>query len=200
MKKSLYVIFLIAIILVFIYLFANRVTFVPSMTKKGLYMVRDLPDKHLASSCLDTIKSNLIKFNRSVLQDIELGKLDKYYHPFCKMIDKRLPNCLFSESTPRSSATSYTVNKGVQMVVCLRSKETGEIHDMNELMYVTIHEMAHIGCPEKHHTPLFHKINKFLLIQAIDKGYYKYVDYATDPTEYCGLELDNTIIDNKVVV
>lgn len=199
MRKSLYSVFLICSILIFIYLFSNQVTYITDMTNQDNYMVRDLPDKLFAASNLDMIKGKLIALNNSVLNDIKQGLSSNFYLPFCKSIATRLPNCIFSESTPKSSYTSYTVNKGDEMVVCLRSKYSNKIHNMNELMYVTIHEMAHIGCPEKHHTPLFHKINKFLLQEAIDKHYYVYVNYKRDPCEYCGIDLDNTIIDNKVI-
>jgi hypothetical protein len=169
------------------------------MTNQNNYMVRDLPDKIFAASNLDTIKGKLISLNKSVLNDITRHSPSRFYYPFCKMIHQRLPGCVFSESTPTSSYTSYTLNKGDEMVVCLRSKYNNKIHNMNELMYVTIHEIAHIGCPERNHTPLFHKINKFLLQHAIEKGYYTYVNYKIDPCEYCGMDLNNTIIDNKVI-
>jgi len=200
MRKSFRTIFLFCAILLFIYLFSNQVTYITDMTNQNDYMVRNLPDKIFAASNLDEIKGKLMSLNKKVLIDIIAERAKQFYLPFCVAINKRLPNCIFSESTPTSSYTSYTLNKGDEMVVCLRSKYNNKIHNMNELMYVTIHEMAHIGCPEKHHTPLFHKINKFLLQHAIKKNYYTYVDYKRDPCEYCGMDLDNTIIDNKVII
>lgn len=199
MRKSLLSIFLLCSVLIFIYLFANQITYITNMTNQNNYMVRDLPDKLFAASNLDSIKGQLISLNQSVLKDIKQQLTSQFYFPFCKTIYQRLPDCIFSESTPRSSYTSYTLNKGEEMVVCLRSKYNNQIHNMNELMYVTIHEIAHIGCPERNHTPLFHKINKFLLQHAIEKGYYTYVNYKRDPCEYCGMNLNNTIIDNKVI-
>ena len=91
--------------------------------------------------------------------------------------------------------TSYTINKGEKIVFCLRSKVIDNIHDMNTLMYVVIHEMGHIGCPEYGHTPLFKKIFKFLLEQSIVINIYKPIDYRFNPQNYCGMTINEYILD-----
>lgn len=91
--------------------------------------------------------------------------------------------------------TSYTINKGEKIVFCLRSKLLDNIHDTNTLMYVVIHEMAHVGCPEYGHTPLFKKIFKFLLQQSIVIGIYKPVDYRINPQNYCGMTINEYLLD-----
>ena len=55
--------------------------------------------------------------------------------------------------------TSKKINKGEEIVFCLRSIPDNKLHNINELMYVAIHEIAHVGCPEIGHTSLFKKIN-----------------------------------------
>ena len=67
------------------------------------------------------------------------------------------PNVI-KEGIDNPSYTSYTINKGQEMAVCLRSKNDKKIHDINEIMYVIIHEISHIACPELGHTKLFLKI------------------------------------------
>ena len=61
-------------------------------------------------------------------------------------------------------------------------------------MYVAIHEMAHIACPEIGHGSLFKKIFRFLCEEAINIGIYKKVDYSANPIEYCGMILSSSII------
>jgi hypothetical protein len=90
--------------------------------------------------------------------------------------------------------TSYTVNKGEKIYFCLRSKVLNEIHDMNTLLYVVIHEMAHVACPEYGHTPLFYSIFRFLLQVSIKIGIYKDVDYRFKPQEYCGMTINEYIL------
>ena len=65
---------------------------------------------------------------------------------------------------------------------------------MNLLMYVAIHELAHIACPEIGHGSLFINIFKFLAEQAIKLKIYKYKDYYANPEEYCGMILSSTVL------
>jgi hypothetical protein len=61
-------------------------------------------------------------------------------------------------------------------------------------MYVALHEMAHIACPEVGHGELFKKIFKFLTLEAINIGIYNKDDYSASPVEYCGMILSSTIV------
>ena len=65
---------------------------------------------------------------------------------------------------------------------------------MNVVMYVTIHELAHVACPEIGHTELFKKIFTFLLQVSMQINIYKHVDYSMYNTEYCGLTITESII------
>lgn len=204
MKTSMYLVFLICIALLFKYLFSNQVEtiIIKNSGKQQHFLVRNMSDKIQAGQMLVDIKLKLITFTDQLLLDMENGKIPESatYYPYVKMICQRLNNCPFNESSADSSYTSYTVNKGTEMVVCLRDKDTHKLHDFNTVMYVCTHEIGHIGCPEVGHTPLFHKINKFLLLEAIKRGIYTYTNYKRFPCAYCGLILDNTIIDNNVKI
>ncbi len=98
------------------------------------------------------------------------------------------------ETDPNSDLTSYSVNKGEELSVCLRSKKSGRLHDINLLMYVVIHEMAHFACPEIGHGALFKKIFKKMIEEAIKLNLYEKVDYSENPVEYCGMILSSSII------
>ena len=98
------------------------------------------------------------------------------------------------ETEPNSDLTSYSVNKGEEISFCLRSKKNDSIHDLNLLIYVALHEMAHIACPEIGHGPLFKKIFKFLTETAMEIGIYTKQDYKNEPIEYCGMILSSSIV------
>lgn len=204
MKTSINAVFLICIILIFKYIYSNQVETI-TISNNGLqqeFLVRSLSDKYKAAHMLCTIKNKLIRFSKQLLYELESKKDNESieYYPYVKIICKRLDKCPFKEASANSSYTSYTVNKGTEMVVCLRDKKTNKLHDLNTLMYVCTHEIGHIGCPEVGHTKLFHRINKFLLLEAIKQGVYTYTNYKYFPCDYCGLILDNTIIDNDIIV
>lgn len=65
---------------------------------------------------------------------------------------------------------SYTINKK-RIHLCLYDKD-GKYYDENMLTYVTIHELAHVKCPEIGHTDKFHAIFTSLLDQATKAGVY----------------------------
>lgn len=92
----------------------------------------------------------------------------------------------------KNESTSYSINKGEQLVFCIRDKLNNSIHDINTLMFVAIHELAHIVTNELQHTDKFWNNMKKLLHRAEDIGVYKYVDYRMNPVEYCGMMIDGS--------
>ena len=65
---------------------------------------------------------------------------------------------------------SKTIDKEkVQLCV---NDENGEYYDFNMLIYVTLHELSHVICPERDHTPLFFEIFDALLAEATKRGIY----------------------------
>ena len=92
----------------------------------------------------------------------------------------------------KNESTSYSINKGEQLVFCIRDKLNNSIHDINTLMFVAIHELAHIVTNELQHTDKFWNNMKKLLHRAEDIGVYKYVDSRMNPVEYCGMMIDSS--------
>ena len=87
---------------------------------------------------------------------------------------------------------AYSLNKGEELSICIRDKDTEEFMDNNIIMFVAIHEIAHIMNEETGHTPAFWDNMKFLLQEAISLGIYKYTDYSAQPVMYCGMEINAT--------
>jgi len=203
MIETIFIIFLLCFILLFKYLYWNEVCYVESFDSNN-YLVRNLPDKDKAALMLAEIRSKLINFVDQLVSQAEketMGEgedrdaelIDNY--KYIKMIQKKLPNSVIKESSAKSEFTSYSVNKGEELVFCLRSKKDNKLHDINDLMYVAVHEIAHIGCPEIGHTPLFKKINKFLLERATVANLYKFENYKSTQKEYCGITLTSNILE-----
>lgn len=61
---------------------------------------------------------------------------------------------------------SYTINK-YKVFLCMKDKD-GKYYDKNMLMYVALHELAHVICDEVGHTEKFEKIFEKLLKRATD--------------------------------
>jgi hypothetical protein len=189
------VIIVLVIILIFVinwFIMHRDMKYVKSSIDNKYYLVRDVEDSHKASNMLAKIKSNIfslvkyVKKNRSKYQ-----KMSKYID----LLDKGIENVIIRESSPHSKYTSYCVNKGEEIVFCLRARDDkGNLHDMNLIMYIVIHEISHVACPENNHTPLYNRIFKFLCKMGVDLGIYKKIDFNKKPLIYCGMKIANSII------
>jgi len=157
------------------------------------YWVRDLEDKSNAANTLANIKINMEKLINYLKENVDKYKDNENYE-YIKNLISRTKEIHIMETPSDEKYTSYTVNKGEKIYFCLRSKVLNEIHDMNTLLYVVIHEMSHIACPEYGHTPLFYDIFRFLLRVSIDIGIYKDVDYRYKPQDYCGMTINEYIL------
>ncbi len=192
MKRAIqyqFIIFILLVVfLIYYYIGRNNVSYVVSQNNNG-YFVQNLPNKTMATNILDQINMN-IKTLINYLKN-NIGKYPEQ-KKYIETLYSRTRALKLSENGLNDSYTTYTVNKGDEIVFCLRSKTNKEFHDINLLMFVTIHELAHVACPELDHTPLFVTIFIFLLQVSISIGIYTYQDYSKTPVEYCGMELNKT--------
>lgn len=157
------------------------------------YWVRNLPDKTHAANLLAIIKGNMLKLINHVKDNTK--KHPKHESHIMDLFNRTRE--LYIMETPQDeSYTSYTVNKGEKIVLCLRSRsiiEYNKTHDINTVMYVVIHELAHVACPEYGHTKLFKEIFKFLLEQSSEIGIYTFIDYYKYPVDYCGMTINENL-------
>lgn len=190
-------VYLIIIIFIFsivalVKLEKHEVKYVKSDIDGKEYLVRDLKDKQDAANLLASLKENIMK----IVDHVYENKDSKYSKNkvYIEQLKTRISDTIINESSEDSEYTSYSVDKGAQIVFCLRSKYDGRIHDLNLLMYVAIHEMAHVATPEYGHTPLFKQVFAFLTKVAIELGIYTKINFREDPMEYCGLTISESII------
>lgn len=102
------------------------------------------------------------------------------------------------ETLPTSEYTAYSENKGEKLAFCLnKTKNNNEnLIDQNTLMFVAIHEIAHIMTLSVGHTEEFWQNFKFLLENAVELGIYEPIDYKKNPKNYCGMDItDNPYYD-----
>lgn len=106
------------------------------------------------------------------------------------------------ESSPRNIEhdTSFTINKGDIIAICIRSgKEHNQIHDSSTITFVVLHEITHISITAYDHPDEFWEVFKFILLEAEESGIYTSPDFATYPKEYCGIKINyNPRYDNTI--
>jgi len=94
-------------------------------------------------------------------------------------------------STP--GYTSYSVNKGEQIVLCLRNKDS--LVDINTMMFVVLHEMAHLASVSIGHTEEFWNNFRWILEESINIGIYVKQDFEKKSVEYCGMDITSSPLD-----
>ena len=187
---------LIIIIIIFLYIFIfykyNKNIYIESNLGTTFLVYKDKFQIEKANM-LEQIVRNMYILKNHLLKNINNLKP---YEKYIKQLDKNFNKhrTLIYESDPKSDYTSYSVNKGQEISFCLKSKTNDKLHNINLLMYVAIHEMAHIACPEIGHGELFRHIFKKFVEEAIIIGIYKKVNFNEFPVEYCGMILSSSVV------
>ena len=150
------------------------------------YLVRNLPDKNEAANKLGSISDSLQNLVNG------LNENDDKKGEYIKQLKESFNPEYITENIPGSVYVAYSVNKGEELSLCIREKDTEKFIDDNTIIFVAIHELSHIMTPETGHTPLFWDNMKYLLEHASSQGIYMPVDYSQSPVEYCGMDINST--------
>ena len=186
----IFIFLIIAVAWVAIYYKQSRypLSYVRSNVDQNQYLVRNLPDKQTAADRLAQVRDKLLRLRKYLEQT----------HKSIPFVENMLKNfdaapTRFSESTPDAQYTSYSVNKGEKIYMCLRQRDADErLVDLNVLTFVALHEMAHTGTQSIGHTPEFWNHFAWLIKQAEHIKIYEYTDFAAQPVEYCGVHITDS--------
>lgn len=186
-------VFIAAVVAVaYVAMYFKKSKYPMSLTKSSidneLYLVRNLPDKQEAADRLARVRSKILILRKY----LEQTHMDK---PFVAQMIKNF-DCSasrFSESTPDAQYTSYSVNKGEKVYMCLRQRnDKEELVQENVILFVALHEMSHVGTVSIGHTPEFWNNFAWLLKEAEHTKVYQYTDFAAHPVEYCGVHITDS--------
>ena len=150
------------------------------------YYVRNLPDRNEAANKLATIGNSL----QSLIDSLDEEEEEK--GKYNKQLKESFNPDYITENIPGSTYVAYSVNKGEELSLCVREKDTEVFMDNNIILFVAIHELSHIMTPETGHTPLFWNNMKYLLEKASSMAIYTPTDYSKNPETYCGMEINST--------
>ena len=186
--------FLLGIIGIFFYMnFIRKSLYldkIESSVNGNKYYVRNLPDKEKAANRLAEIGNSL-----QLLID-SLNEKDSEKGDYILRLKESFNPKYITENIPGSIYVAYSVNKGEELSLCIREKDTEVFIDNNIVIFVAIHELSHIMTPESGHTPLFWDNMKYLLEKASVSGIYHPQDYSQNPVNYCGMDINSTPMNN----
>lgn len=197
----MYIIYIIIILIIFGY--------IKNLTNNGIYEEWKSPIDNKVYKIRNGLnKSNEYKIqsaNTLALLNKNIEKLIEYLdkntnQDFVKYLKRNYNAHILSEAIKSENWTTYTLNKE-SIYMCIRTKdENDDIYDINLLMFVLLHELAHLsnydtnGIPIIGHGKEFKDIFSKLVKTAIEINIYRYEDYKKSPKEYCGIEINSNII------
>lgn len=166
-------------------------TQVTSTVDNKRYWVRDMRDKQQAADLIAKVRLRMKKLYAHLQSTFP----DK---PQVKRLLQRFqpdPERLL-ESTPDADHTSYSVNKGEKVHLCLRQRQGSDEGLVNEnvMVFVSLHEMAHMITDSIGHEPEFWNNFGWLLKEAEKIGVYQYQDFKAHPVRYCGTQITDAPI------
>jgi len=153
------------------------------------YQMQNLPDKESAVELMVAIRKHIDTL-RDYYSTTPALAADP---PVARFLSRYQPES-FVENDIKSSDTSYSENKGQRVVVCLRDKTRPPypLIDINTIMFVMLHEMAHLMTETIGHTPEFWANFKRILGDGIKVGIYTQANYAQNPVSYCGMKITDS--------
>lgn len=179
----------------------SEVKYVKSDIDGRVYLIRRGNNK--SEKFLKDSANTLALINKNVTKLIDY--LDKTYgnegdKHFIKKLKENYKPYIISEAAVDPRYTTYTIDKK-DMHICLRTRDNNErIYNIDILMYVVLHELAHLcnytvsGYPIIGHGIEFKRIFKFLVEEAIKIGVYNHKNYSESPEEYCGIMITTSIV------
>ena len=185
-SEGLVILVLILICFYLVYHYNNEkgLTKVVSNVDNEAYTVQIKDDSKEAADLIAKIKKRLI---------ILLEHLKKTYGNSDKrvsLLESNFRPDAIKEGVQTPGYTSYSVNKGEQIILCLRNKDS--LVDINTMMFVVLHEFAHLATESIGHTTEFWDNFRWILEESINIGIYTKQDFEKKSVEYCGMDITSS--------
>ena len=187
LAEAFIVLVVILILAAYIRQYYGEVEIVRAKTDGRRYILRKLPDRQAAAEIMARINARLIKvighMQRKYPTDPDVDRLVRNFNPDA-----------LSEGGMEVGFTSYSVNKGEKIVLCIRQSSDDSFVDENVLTYVALHEIAHLMTEEIGHQKSFWANFKRIASEAVLIGVYRKTDFKAKPRAYCGIKISSSVI------
>jgi len=164
--------------------FDEKLEKVKSTIDNREYLVQDKEDSFDAANLIATIRGRLVTLVDHLIKSYSSND------PRIIMLKENFNPDSLKEGVDNPEYTSYSINKGEQIVLCLRNKN--KLVDINTLLFVVLHEIAHIVTEDIGHTPIFWDNFRWILEESINIGIYIKQDFDKKPVEYCGMTITSS--------
>jgi len=178
---------LIAVYYIYNYYSEYGLIKVKSNIDNNEYTVQIKDDSLEAANLIATVRERLLVLMEHL--EKSYGKDDKRV----MLLKKNFRPDRLKEGVTTPGYTSYSVNKGEQIILCLRNND--ELVDINTLFFVVLHEFAHLATESIGHTEEFWDNFRWILEESINIGLYIKQDFNIKNVEYCGMSITSSPLD-----
>jgi hypothetical protein len=201
-SKNISIIVAVVLVLILLLIFVGPklcLTHVRADNGEKYNVQRIFDDRDDAANLLAQINTRVLDLLKYLKDKYGVSKYDGSNNgrdPYLTGIVARLvcnynPEVINETNPIVSSDTSYTIDKGRQLFVCMREKTPPyKLHNIDDLMFVVLHEISHMGNLTFGHDTQFWSVFKFVLHEANISNLYKPTNYKLHPRMYCGLKVD----------
>jgi predicted metal-dependent hydrolase len=186
-------ILVVSIVALCFYLYYNtnykpQLVWITASFDKNNYLVLNKPDKQDAAELFAKLATSLNEF-------VEYLTIRFPEDNRTNLLKTRFISKNIREAVPQKNQTSYSINKGEKIVLCIRTRDKDDkIVDFNTIMFVALHELSHICTISIGHKTEFWENFKWVLANAIQSKTYTHVNYKTQPADYCKIKItDNPL-------
>lgn len=203
----IYIICYLSKLFISVCFFSNLSYLKYTINDKSFSVIKDKDNYENAAEVLYTIDNNLIRLinyitkkyhNTENTNGIDPKKL-QHIHNIIYKLQKNYKSHSLIENFPSvpGKDVSFNINKGDHISLCLRDfKNPKDFHEINDILFVAIHELAHSCSKSYGHDDEFWYNFRFLLENAIELKIFNNINYNKYPVNYCSMNISyNPIFD-----
>ena len=168
--------------------FGNIIT-IPKNNR--VYSVQDLPNKDEAVELIYKVDNWVLSLLKSLQQQNNSMAVQRL------VANYNSDSIIEGDPLNADNFTSYSINKGQNLVICLRSRKNLELHNFTLICFVVAHELAHLASASVGHNKEFYTNFKMILSHAIKNNLFdeNYFDNNVN-AEYCGMAMGSNPVKN----
>ena len=158
-------------------------------TNGSEYKVAETPNSDLKANMLYELDSK-IKILIKHLYDNKLPNEE-----ISNRLSNKMQKIELREIPINETGAGYTINKG-HIYLCLYNKDKNEMNNIDDVMFVLLHEIAHTMSISYGHGKEFKSNFDYIVKLAVKLELWNKKDYSKDNIDICGVNVTNGNCDN----
>ena len=183
------IILILIIITIFYYMYKPDTNKYIKADNNKQYKVQESNNSEIKANMLSELDIKIRKIVEN-MKNNDLPNKEIADRTYSKMLNIEL-----REIPKNENGAGYTINKS-HIYLCLYNKDTNKLNVIDDVMFVLLHEVAHIMSLSFGHGEEFKKNFDFIVKLAVKINLWNKKDYSEDNVNICGVNVTNGNCDN----